>query len=167
LARDGFPEYSINQGDAEHAANNFDKKNSALSVSQWRIVQELNEMTLSDERLKILKMIDEGKISAEEGAKLLAALAQSRRPERKATVTGTGTGARWLRIRVTDMKNGRAKATVNLPLGLVDAGLNIASQYAPDVDFDELISAINAGAEGKIIDVLDEEDGEHVEIYIE
>jgi len=124
-------------------------------------------MTLRDERLKILKMIDEGKISAEEGARLLAALAQSHRPARKATLSGAGTGARWLRIRVTDMKNGKAKATVNLPLGLVDAGLNIASQYAPDVDFDELISAINAGAEGKIIDVVDDEDGEHVEIYIE
>jgi hypothetical protein len=65
------------------------------------------------------------------------------------------------------MATGKAKATVNLPLGLVDAGLNIASQYAPGVDFGELVEAINAGAEGKIIDVLDEEDGEHVEIFIE
>jgi len=32
---------------------------------------------------------------------------------------------------------------------------------------DELIEAINAGAEGKIIDVIDEEDGEHIEIFIE
>ena len=124
-------------------------------------------MASSDERMKILKMIDEGKISAEEGARLLAALALSRRPERKNPLTGTGSEARWLRIRVTDMKNGKAKATVNLPLGLVDAGLNIASQYAPEVAFDELINAINAGAQGKIIDVVDEEDGEHVEIFIE
>jgi hypothetical protein len=29
------------------------------------------------------------------------------------------------------------------------------------------VEAINAGAEGKIIDVYDEEDGEHVEIFIE
>ena len=35
------------------------------------------------------------------------------------------------------------------------------------VNFDELVEAINEGAEGKIIDVLDEEDGEHVEIFIE
>jgi hypothetical protein len=76
-------------------------------------------------------------------------------------------GARWLKVRVTDMVTGKAKATVNLPLGLVDAGLNIASKYAPDVAFDELVEAINAGAEGKIIDVFDEEDGEHVEIFIE
>jgi hypothetical protein len=124
-------------------------------------------MVTSEERLKILKMIDEGKISAEEGAKLLAALGESRKTARKPTANLRAGGARWLRVRVTDMVTGKAKATVNLPLGLVDAGLNIASQYAPGVNFEELIQAINDGAEGKIIDVLDEEDGEHVEIFIE
>ncbi|MGB7115430.1 MAG: hypothetical protein WBD56_04755, partial [Anaerolineales bacterium] len=72
-----------------------------------------------------------------------------------------------LRVRVTDMVTGKPKATVNLPLGLVDAGMNIASKYAPDIAFDELIASINDGAQGKIIDVIDEEDGEHVEIFIE
>jgi hypothetical protein len=124
-------------------------------------------MATSDERMKILKMIDEGKISAEEGAKLLSALSESRKPSRKPTTRGSSGSARWLRVRVTDMVTGKSKATVNLPLGLVDAGLNIASQYAPDVAFDELIEAIDAGAEGKIIDVIDDEDGEHVEIFIE
>jgi SHOCT-like domain len=122
-------------------------------------------MATSEERLKILRMIDEGKISAEEGARLLAALSESRKTAKKPTLQASG--ARWLRVRVTDMVTGKAKATVNLPLRLVDAGLNIASQYAPGVAFDELVEAINAGAEGKIIDVMDEEDGEHVEIFIE
>jgi len=124
-------------------------------------------MATTEERLKILKMIDDGKISAEEGARLLSALATSLKPERKPFMRGAGGTARWLRVRVTDTASGKAKATVNLPLGLVDAGLNIASQYAPGVAFDELVEAINAGAEGKIIDVMDEEDGEHIEIYIE
>jgi hypothetical protein len=124
-------------------------------------------MATSDERIKILKMIEDGKITAEEGAKLLAALTESRKTPRKPPLRGTSGTARWLRVRVTDMVTGKAKATVNLPLGLVDAGLNIASQYAPGIDFGELVEAINAGAEGKIIDVLDEEDGEHVEIFIE
>lgn len=124
-------------------------------------------MATNEERLKILKMIDEGKITAEEGAKLLATLSEGRKPARQMSVRTAYGGARWLKVRVTDMVTGRAKATVNLPLGLVDAGLNIASKYAPDVAFDELVEAINAGAEGKIIDVYDEEDGEHVEIFIE
>jgi hypothetical protein len=124
-------------------------------------------MATSEERIKILKMVEEGKITAAEGAKLLAALSESRKPPRKPSLQSTGAGARWLRVRVTDMITGKAKATVNLPLGLVDAGLNIASKYAPEVAFDELIAAINEGAEGKIIDVYDEEDNEHVEIFIE
>jgi hypothetical protein len=124
-------------------------------------------MATNEERMKILRMIDEGKITAEEGAKLLSTLSESRKAVRKPTLRNAPGGAKWLKVRVTDMVTGRAKATVNLPLGLVDAGLNIASKYAPDVAFDELVEAINAGAEGKIIDVYDEEDGEHVEIFIE
>ena len=120
-----------------------------------------------EERMKILKMVDEGKITAEEGAKLLATLNESSKSATKPSWRTSVGGTRWLKIRVTDMVTGKAKATVNLPLGLVDAGLNIASKYAPDIAFDELIQAINAGAEGKIIDVLDEEDDEHVEIFIE
>lgn len=123
-------------------------------------------MATTEERMKILKMIDEGKITAEEGAKLLSTLGDSRKNQQRVSLRKPG-GARWLRVRVTDMRTGRAKATVNLPLGLVDAGLNIASQYAPDIAFDQLLEAINEGAEGKIIDVMDEEDGEHVEIFIE
>lgn len=124
-------------------------------------------MASSEERVKILKMIEDGKITADEGAKLLAALGESRKTVKKPFLQRAGGGARWLRVRVTDMKTGKPKATVNLPLGLVDAGLNIASQYAPGIAFDQLVEAINAGAEGKIIDVIDEEDGEHVEIFIE
>jgi hypothetical protein len=124
-------------------------------------------MASSEERIKILKMIDEGKITALEGAKLLSALSESRKAPRKVSLRTGGGGARWLRVRVSDTVTGKSKATVNLPLGLVDAGLNIASQYAPGIAFDELVEAINAGAEGKIIDVYDEEDGEHVEIFIE
>lgn len=124
-------------------------------------------MTTSDERLKILKMIDEGKITAKEGAKLLSALKESHKSPKRTGARNRSGSPRWLRVRVTDLNSGKTKATVNLPMGLVDAGLNIASQYAPDVAFDQLVEAIDAGAEGKIIDVIDEEDGEHVEIYIE
>ena len=124
-------------------------------------------MATNEERMKILRMIDEGKITAEEGAKLLSALSEQRKTPQRRSLSEASGGASWLRVRVTDLVTGKAKATVNLPLGLVDAGLNIASQYAPGIEFDELVEAINQGAEGKIIDVLDEEDGEHVEIFIE
>ncbi len=128
-------------------------------------------MESGEERMKILKMIEDGKITAAEGARLLSSISESRWSTRKSSLSSAGGGAaggaRWLHIHITDMATGKPKATVKLPLGLVDAGLNIASQYAPGVAFEELLSAIEAGAEGKIIDVVDEIDGERVEIFIE
>jgi hypothetical protein len=124
-------------------------------------------MATAEERMRILRMIQEGKINAEEGAKLLAALRESRKEEHPIHSPGR-VNRGMLRVRVTDMVTGKAKVSVNLPLGLVDAGMSIASQYAPDIDFSEIASAIRAGQmEGKIVDVIDEEDGEHIEVFID
>ncbi len=124
-------------------------------------------MATTDERMRILKMIQEGKITAEEGSKLLAALRESRKETRPVSPQTTSKKG-WLRVRVTDMKTGRTKVNVNLPLSLVDAGMNIATQYAPDVNFGQIAEAIRGGElQGKIVDVLDEEDGEHVEVFID
>lgn len=127
-------------------------------------------MATTEERLKILKMIEEGKISAEEGAKLLSALSDNRRtPTPPMPPRGPG-AARWLRVRVTDLRTGRSKATVQIPLGLLDAGMKIGAHFAPEVDgvdMNELMAALRAGMTGKIIDAIDEKDGEHVEIFVE
>ena len=128
-------------------------------------------MANSEERMKILKMIEEGKISADDGSKLLAALSDSRRgiptPPRP---PGMGGSARWLRIRVTDTRTGRSKASVQIPLALVDAGMKIGAHFAPEVegvDMSNVMEALRMGVTGKIIDVTDDEDNEHVEIYVE
>jgi hypothetical protein len=124
-------------------------------------------MASTEERMKILKMIQEGKITAEEGAKLLAALRDSRSGPRPSTASQEGSRS-WLRVRVTDMATGKTKVNVNLPIGLVDAGLNIARQFVPEMGIHELSDAIrHSSMTGKIVDVIDEEDGEHVEIFIE
>lgn len=126
-------------------------------------------MASSEERMKILKMIEEGKLSAEEGTKLLAALSEKRAPT-PPRAPGMSGGARWLRIRVTDLRTGRSKASVQIPLALVDAGMKIGAHYAPEVegvDMSNVMEAVRSGVVGKIIDVTDEEDGEHVEIYVE
>jgi|CXWL01.1.fsa_nt_gi hypothetical protein len=130
-------------------------------------------MATIEERMKILKMIEEGKINAEEGAKLLAALADSRRTPPSASLSAAslaGGSARWLRIRVTDSVTGKTKVNVNLPMGLVDVGLKIGARFAPEIDseqMDAINQALKSGLSGKIIDVTDEEDGEHVEIFVE
>ncbi len=128
-------------------------------------------MATTEERMKILKMIDEGKISAEEGAKLLSALSDSRSRAMTGSGLNRGTGtARWLRVKVTDVATGRSKATVQIPIGLLDAGLKIGAHFAPEVegvDLTQLMEAVRSGVTGKLVDVIDDEDGEHVEIYVE
>jgi len=124
-------------------------------------------MATSEERIKILQMIQDGKITAEDGAKLLAAISEA--PKRRSRTFSRTKDSRFMRVRVTDTASGKTKVSVNLPLGLVDAGLNIASNFIPDMGIDaaeEISAAINEGLTGKIVDVMDE-DGEHIEIYIE
>jgi hypothetical protein len=128
-------------------------------------------MANSEERMKILKMIEEGKISADEGSKLLSALSDSRKGiPFSSRSSGMGSSARWLRIRVTDVRTGRSKASVQIPLALVEAGMKIGAHFAPEVegvDMSNVMDSIRMGVTGKIIDVVDEVDGEHVEIFVE
>lgn len=126
-------------------------------------------MATTEERMKILNMIREGKISAEEGAKLLAALGDSQKSSRS-PATKTAGEPRWFRVRVTDLVSGKTKVSVNIPIGLMEWGMQIGAQFAPEVgnlDFEELKEMLQSGVEGKVVDVIDEEDGEHVEIFIE
>jgi hypothetical protein len=123
-------------------------------------------MASTEERMKILKMIEEGKLSAEEGTRLLSALASANKPLGSLTASG----AKWLRVRVTDIGTGRSKATVQIPLALMDAGMKIGAHFAPEVEgvnMDQLMDALRSGMTGKIIDVVDEGDNEHVEIFVE
>jgi hypothetical protein len=125
-------------------------------------------MTTTEERLQILKMIQEGKISAEEGAQLLSALGSGKKTTPHSTAGGAM--ARWLRVRVTDMATGKNKVNVNIPMGLVNVGLKMGARFVPetaDIDFDDLVTQIRSGAHGKVIDIESEEDGERVEIFIE
>lgn len=124
-------------------------------------------MSTAEERMQILKMVEEGKISAEEGARLLSALAAGARAEKKTT---TGSGARWFRVRVTDLITGKDKVNVNIPIGLVNVGLKMGARFAPEIEganLDEVIASIKSGAQGKIFEATDEEGGEHVEIFVE
>jgi hypothetical protein len=124
-------------------------------------------MVSADERMRILKMVEEGKITPEEGSKLLAALRDTRK-EQRPPAPPRPPNKGWLRVRVTDIATGRTKVNVNLPLGLIDAGMNIATQFAPDVNFGQIADAVRSGEmQGKIVDVYDEDGGEHVEVFVD
>ncbi|MEW5988373.1 MAG: hypothetical protein AB1791_17215 [Chloroflexota bacterium] len=126
-------------------------------------------MSTTEERMQILKMIEEGKISATEGAELLRALEQNSLPRPPEPLRGPSS-PRWLRVRITDINSGRSKVNVNIPMGLVNVGLKMGARFAPEVegfDYNELMSAVRSGAQGKVLDVTNSEEGERVEIFVE
>ncbi|MEP7356981.1 MAG: hypothetical protein ABI847_07050, partial [Anaerolineales bacterium] len=120
-------------------------------------------MATVEERMKILKMVEDGKITAEDGAKLLAALSDSRKTP--ATAMPPGGEARWFRVRVTDLATGKTKVNVNIPMGLVNVGIKMGARFAPGLDSQQMeviAEALKSGAVGKIVEATDEEDGERV-----
>lgn len=123
---------------------------------------------MQEERMQILRMIQEGMITAEEGAKLIAALGEPRR-EGAAPSQPQGREValqrRWLRIRVTDKNNERARVNVTIPIALLDWGLRMAEMSG--VDLAAIRQAIHGGAEGRIIEIDESESGERVEIFVE
>ena len=127
-------------------------------------------MATVEERMKILKMVEEGKITAEEGAKLLAALSESRKPPTPPNVPVVGGEARWFRVRVTDTLTGKIKTTVNLPLGIVAVGIKMGARFVPSMDGEQMqaiLEALRSGMVGKIVEATNAEDSELVEIFVE
>lgn len=124
-----------------------------------------SEMPAREERLTILRMVEEGKISPEEGAKLLGAIGESQETQ---AIHGADEFdmSNALRIRVTDIVTGQQKVNVNLPVGLVRFGLRFIPKSA-DVDVQAIQSALDSGLRGRIVDVIADEDGKRVEIFVE
>lgn len=53
---------------------------------------------------------------------------------------------------------------------MMGIGMKFGAYFAPKIDWvesDQLMDAIRSGQVGKIIDVYDDDDGEHIEIFIE
>jgi hypothetical protein len=128
-------------------------------------------MTTSEERMRILQMIQDGTISAEDGIRLMDSIEKSKK------VTGSeepaadkSQMARFFRIRVTDTNTGKTRVNVRLPVSVVNSGLKMGARFAPAVDglnTADLMQFIREGTIGKIVDVYDDEDGEHVEVFLE
>lgn len=139
---------------------------------------------MSEEKRRILDMIQAGKITAAEGMELLAALDDGEQKEVPAVSPRLSN--RFLRVRVD---NAKAKVNVNVPLGLLKATsklVNMGMGYIPEearlemqkkgvdlskIDFEELIDLIDKGlVDGKLVDVDADDpiDGRtKVEVYVE
>jgi hypothetical protein len=138
---------------------------------------------MSDEKIRVLEMIQNGKITAAEGLELLKALDASFIQQEDAA----NTGSRFLRIRITSGQN--KKVNVNIPLSLLKAATKFASvgmKLIPEearqemqkkgvdlsnIDFDELVVLIDQGlANGKLVDIDTDDPKEghtKIEIYVD
>ena len=132
---------------------------------------------MSDERLQILKMLEEGKITAEEASQLLEALKSTDADAGNAVKTGatpeTVRKARWMRVEIEERNGNRVH--IKLPLIIVKAALRLGGHFSmagfdsdelgPEV-MEELEQALTTGEAGLFIDVT-EDDGDHVQVYLE
>ena len=128
-------------------------------------------METSEEKMRILKMIQDGKISAEEGIKLLEAIDI---PEEEAVpFHSESKNGRLLKVRITDMKTGEDKVNFSIPVAIA----HLIKSLIPDVELEKLekqgvnlnllFDSISSGQIGKLLDVEDKENQQHIEIFIE
>jgi hypothetical protein len=118
------------------------------------------------ERIRILRLVESGSVTAEEAARLLDTLEfkQEHADEYKRKRN------RVVRVRVTNLSNNRQKANVTIPVSLIDVGLRLGTRLAPQIRgsaLEDLLRAIEGGATGRLLDLQDLEEGERVEIFAE
>jgi hypothetical protein len=121
------------------------------------------------ERLKVLKMVQEGKISAEEAVKLLETLEKTA-GDASQTSSGAEYAGKWFRVRVTDLHTGRNKVNVRLPMAIVRTGVRMGVKFSPQmegVDSERLIGLLQNGRPGEVLDIVNHEENEHIEVFIE
>ena len=119
------------------------------------------------EKMKILQMLQDGKIKAEEAAALLDALEEGS-AEPPASEPG-----KLLKIKVSDKNSGAVKVNIGVPLGFARflKDLIPSAERArienQGVDLDAVFANLDSGVKGKLVDVEDVQDGHLIEIWIE
>lgn len=138
-------------------------------------------MANNEEKMRILNMVQEGKLSAEEASQLLEALdfnpEEITIPFRDAanTISKTNGRTRWVRIQVTDLKSGKHQVNVKLPMGIIKVGakafmrVNFKDEDGSEINLDELLrEALEKDeSDGVLVDVEDSSSGQHVLITLE
>jgi len=124
---------------------------------------------MNEEKMKILKMLEEKKISSAEAMGLLEALSRLEGKESRSAKSG----GRFLKIRVYENGSSEAKVNVNIPIAWSKFIAPFIEQKIGqklrekgyEMDVEKIREALEAGEAGKIVDVND--GGNKVEISIE
>ncbi|NLZ26238.1 MAG: hypothetical protein GX884_01530 [Chloroflexi bacterium] len=134
---------------------------------------------MTDEKLRILKIVETGTITASQAAELLSSLPEEPTTEEPTIKEGSAPQAKWIKILVTNRETGKNKVNLRIPLKLfpwklMEKGLfiNISDELDQDgtaYQFDKelVMQMINNGEPGVIIDVDDEDSEEKVLITLE
>src|SRR5512138_1234950 len=81
------------------------------------------DMIRGEERMRVLRMVESGKITAEEATQLLESLDDAPTSPKGTPPPVPGvppsSGGRWFRVRVTDARTGKLRVNVRLPVGVV------------------------------------------------
>lgn len=112
---------------------------------------------LDNERFMILQMIQDGTVSTDEGIRLLEAMDRFERIEKTKTVPDPPAPvkpSRSVNIQVTNSKGVR-EVDLNLPVALVDVGLNVISKVAGDriAEVPNIRKIAESGFTGKLLDI--------------
>lgn len=122
-----------------------------------------------EERIQILRMVEDQSITPEEAARLLEALDRSDRKRAQAEEQARlrSTGPRNIRIRVTEMSSKRTDVDITLPLGLVNTIVGMAHRFAPGriPDLSAIQGQIDEGFVGTLVDIENGQD--RVQIMVE
>ena len=115
-------------------------------------------MTKSEEAGNARKVTRTRKGTPVSTARPPALLRKAGHTHRTTAALGKRGANRQLRILVIDLATGQAKTSVQIPVGLIDAGLKIGAQLVPaGTDPAVLLDAVRSGASGKILEVTDKE----------
>jgi polyhydroxyalkanoate synthesis regulator phasin len=123
-------------------------------------------MTLTDERNRILNMVESGQITAGQAAQLLdTLLPEYEKSDRQME-------NRTVRIWMTEMSNNRRKMnmTATVPVYLVSMSLRLLARLVSqlnDSTIQQVIRALERGTTGRLLDLQDLEEGKRLEIFVE
>jgi hypothetical protein len=124
---------------------------------------------MGDELTTILRLVSEGKLSAQEAAPIIDALGRQGHPRppepppAPGTIPGKGRGRR-VRIQVTE--RGRRAVDVRVPLAFAAMAARMVPGI-PDSYRAMIEQAVESDTVGPIIDLAEDEDGDAVLISIE
>jgi hypothetical protein len=132
---------------------------------------------MNEEYMRILKMIEEGKLSAEEGAELIKALGSDPSADGNGTEVGylkkkSSLKGKKLRILVTDVDTGKDKVNIRIPMRLAKLAEKMvpgeakAQMREQGIDLSEILTSIDELSDGPLVDIDADDDKDHVRISI-